>query len=114
MYEKLAGCVFDGGHSSMLARREVLALYDYLTQIDPDHETADVDHQEALEHYMTAVDHSMAWRHKDAYAEALKGREAVDRYHNPARQTGPAAHRLGRPGELRTAINGACSQRQRA
>ena len=64
----------------IFARREVVALYDLVTEIDPAHELEDEDYQAALLSYSTAAGHALAWRHEEAYSQALKGLEAVDRY----------------------------------
>ena len=64
----------------IFARREVVALYDLVTAIDAAHELEDVDYQDALKSYSFAAAHALEWRHEQAYFEALKGLEAVDRY----------------------------------
>ena len=64
----------------IFARREVVALYDLITEADATHELADADYQEAVKSYTVAAAHALEWRHEQAYNEALQGLEAVDRY----------------------------------
>jgi len=64
----------------IFARREVIALYEYLTGEDPEYGLDDDDFQEAKGLYLEAADDAMAWHHRDAYEGALKGLEAMDRY----------------------------------
>lgn len=65
----------------IFARREIVALYDLVTEVDPAHELDDPDYQAALLSYSSAAGHALAWRHEEAYFEALAGLEAVDRYY---------------------------------
>jgi len=64
----------------IFARREVVALYDLVTEIDPEHQVDDPNYKEALQNYSKAAAMALNWKHQNAYKEALKGLEAVDRY----------------------------------
>ena len=64
----------------IFARREVVALYEYLTEADPDYGLDDTDYQDAVGYYLVAAEHALGWRHREAYDTALDGLEAMDRY----------------------------------
>ncbi|MBM4388618.1 MAG: hypothetical protein FJ088_12825, partial [Deltaproteobacteria bacterium] len=65
----------------IFARREAMALYDYLTKIDPTYKLDDADYAEAVKAYLKAADAAIEWRHKEAYDEALKGLGYLDKYY---------------------------------
>ncbi len=64
----------------IFARREIVALYEILTETDPTYETADADFQQAVADYVEATKLALKWDHAGAYGKALDGLAALDRH----------------------------------
>lgn len=64
----------------IFARREIMALWEELDAIDAATKLDDEDVRAAALAYTRASDHALAWRHAEAYQQALLGLEALDRY----------------------------------
>ena len=64
----------------IFARREIMLLYEQLTETSADHSLADPDYLEAARAYERAADAAVAWRHREAYEAAIDGLEALDRH----------------------------------
>jgi hypothetical protein len=64
----------------IFARREIVALYDLLTDVDPTYAAPEADFQAAAKAYIAAANLALAWKHAAAYQEALEGLAALDRY----------------------------------
>ena len=64
----------------IFARRQVMALYEYLTEIDPAYSLADDEYAAARVAYLEAAAHAVAWKHKEAHDRALEGLEHIDAY----------------------------------
>jgi hypothetical protein len=64
----------------IFARREILELYEALTEVDPACSVADPDYQAAVASYRKAAGLAVAWEHKAAHDEALSGLSALDTY----------------------------------
>ncbi|MBM4370480.1 MAG: hypothetical protein FJ098_02450 [Deltaproteobacteria bacterium] len=64
----------------IFARRQVVALWERIEEMDPSLSSPDPSFQEALAAYLDAARAALDWRHEAAYSRALEGLQAADRY----------------------------------